>query len=220
MWFVKMIEKLDKVTAGNGMLAFSAILAVILLLIAVTVACLCKRERLYVCVAFLLVGGIEYVMFITDTTLKTGMLFRAITWLTVGVFWLFTVLTVFLSRRALQRKKTLLVSAKANALLPEKDNTYVRARLHTALRDDEISAERKRVPYENRSAVRLGYVRRLLAGMQDAPLSPAERLEVDTLSREFENYALCEKWSAVQLRAVNELFARLLKLAAKYAVEE
>ena len=106
--------------------------------------------------------------------------------------------------------------------MPERDNTYVRARLHTALRVEEdgaVSNVRKSVPYENRGAVRLGYARRLLAGVQDAPLTPAERLETDTLARAFAEYSVCEKWDTEQLRAVNELFARLLKLAAKYSVE-
>ncbi|MBQ4053887.1 MAG: hypothetical protein IJD33_06070 [Clostridia bacterium] len=221
MRFTKIIEYLDKMTDGNGLVCAAAILGGVLLLLAVVVACLCKKEKVYVCVAFPLVVGIECVMFATDTALKTGMLFRTIAWLSVGVCWLFTTLTIFFSRRALRKKKSLMVSAKASALLPEKDNSYVRARLHTALRGDDISAEeRKYVPYENRGAVRLGYVRRLLASMQDAPLLPAERLELESLSREFENYALSEKWNATQLRAVNELFARLLKLAAKYSVED
>lgn len=221
MRFMEMIAKLDEVTDGNGLLSFVAILCGFLLLLSVTVACLCKKESVYVATAFLSIAAMEYAIYVTETPLETVVQVWGITWVAVGGGWIFTLLTIFFLNRALHKKKRLIVSAKVNALLPERDNSYVRARLNTALRTEEISAEqRKRVPYENRGTVRLGYVRRLLASIQDAPLPPAERLEVETLSQEVENYARCEKWNATQLRAVNELFARLLKLAAKYSVEE
>ncbi len=222
MWFLKLVDVLDKLSYGNGFLCVAGIFGVALLSVAVTIACLCKNSGVYAGIALLIVGGMEGVAFAVDTPIRAATFFRAVSWGTVGVFGLFTTLIIALIRRGERRKRALYLSAKKTECLPERDNTYVRARLHTVLRAEEAGAsshERKSVPYENRGTVRLGYARRLLAGVQDAPLSPAERLETETLARSFEEYALCEKWSAEQLRAVNALFARLLKLAAKYAVE-
>lgn len=221
MWFSNVVDWLDNATKGNGILLAAAILGGVLLLVAVLIACLCKKQAVYTGVALLLVGGLEWVIFAADTQARAAAFFRAVAWLTVGALWLLTAAIVALAERLARRKRRLILNAKNNSdLLPEKGNSYVRARLHTALRaEKEADNVRKSVPYENRGSVRLGHARRLLAGVQDAPLSQAERLETERMARSFAEYALCESWSAEQLRAVNELFARLLKLAAKYSVE-
>ncbi len=222
MWFSNAVGWLDNATGGNGILLVAAIIGGVLLLVALLVSCLCQKQAIYAGIALLLVGGLEWVIFATDTQVRTAAFFRALAWLTVGALWLLTEGIIAFARRLARRKKRLILNGKSSSgLLPERNNSYVRARLHTALRAEEErgSNVRKNVPYENRGTVRLGYARRLLAGVQDAPLSPAERLETDALARSFAEYALCESWSTEQLRAVNELFARLLKLAAKYSVE-
>lgn len=221
MWFSNVVDWLDNATKGNGILLAAAILGGVLLLVAVLVSCLCKKQAVYTGVGLLLVGGLEWVIFAADTQARAAAFFRAVAWLTVGALWLLTAAIVALAERLARRKRRLILNAKNNSdLLPEKGNSYVRARLHTALHaEKETEPVRKAVPYENRGSVRLGHARRLLAGVQDAPLSQAERLETERMARSFTEYALCESWSAEQLRAVNELFARLLKLAAKYSVE-
>ena len=224
MWIANIIERLDLATGGNGLLCAGGILGGFLLLIIAVIACLCKSRGVYMAFSAMLIGGIEMVAFATDSAWQVAVFFRAIAWFAVGVVGVLVIGIIAFLRRLAYRKNRLIVNGnKGDGLLPERDNSYVRARLHTALRADNdgaISNVRKSVPYENRGAVRLGYARRLLAGVQDAPLSPAERLEVDTLSRSFAEYAVCERWDNEQLRAVNELFARLLKLSAKYCVDE
>ena len=223
MWFSNMLERLDAWTDGNGILFAAAIIGGVLLLVAVLAAYLCKNGGVYAGCAAAIIGGLEWVIFATETAVRAAAFFRAVAWLAVGALGLLTLSILALARRLARRNRGLITAAtKRGDLLPERDNTYVRARLHTALRVEEdgaVSNVRKSVPYENRGAVRLGYARRLLAGVQDAPLTPAERLETDTLARAFAEYSVCEKWDTEQLRAVNELFARLLKLAAKYSVE-
>ena len=98
--------------------------------------------------------------------------------------------------------------------LPDRDNSYVRARLSTALRGD-MGAEEERTEY----TVCLSYARELLAKLKAAPLTQAERLETDGLEGVFSLYFHKSKWSANDLRAVNGACARLIKLSAKYAVE-
>ena len=227
MWFCNVIESLDLATGGNGLLCGAVILGGIFLLIIAVVACLYKSKGVYMVFSAVLIGGMEMVAFATDSAWQAVVFFRAIAWLAVGVVGAFVIgIIAFLRRRAYRKSRLIVNGNKGDGLLPERDNSYVRARLHTALRAETtqekgvLSSQRKSVPYENRGAVRLGYARRLLAGVQDAPLSPAERLEVDTLSRSFAEYAVCERWDNEQLRAVNELFARLLKLSAKYGVDE
>ena len=224
MWIENIIERLDVLTGGNGWLCGVAILDGFLLPGVAVIACFCKSEALYAALSAVLMAGIEMVAFVSDSTWQAAAFIRAIAWLVVGVVGLLVVGIVALLRRFARRKARLILNEnKGGGRLPERDNSYVRARLYTALRGEEkdgISITRKSVPYENRGMVRLGYARRLLAGVQDAPLSPAERLEVEILARSFAEYALCERWDCEQLRSVNELFARLLKLSAKYGVEE
>lgn len=220
MQILGMYDRLDRWTEGNGILFVALCVGVCLLLVALVVACLCKNEWAFFGSATIVVGGVEWVLYYADTGVRAAAFFRATTWLAMGTCCLLTVVSVALLRRKAQRKKRLIIKAKGGEGLPERDNAYVRARLHTALRADGAVDERKRVPYENRGSVRLGYARKLIAGVQDAPLSPAERLETETLAQEFARYSVREKWTAEELRAVNELFARLLKLAAKYSVNE
>lgn len=223
MWYEQVVEWLDGTSGGNGILLLAAIVGGVLLFVAAIVACLCKNGGVYAACAAVLVGGVEWVIFMTETAVRAAAFFRAIAWLTVGAAGLVTVAVIALARRFARRKRWAIAAAKGSAdVLPERDNSYVRARLQTALHADgqgETLRERKSVPYENRGAVRLGYARRLLAGVQDAPLTQAERLETESLARTLADYATFEKWDSEQVRAVNDLFARLLKLAAKYSVE-
>lgn len=218
---MRILDWLDGRTDGNGTVVLAATIAAIFLLVAVTVACFSKKSSVFVGVALLVVGGLEYAFFALDTVVRTAAFFRAALWLAVGVSFVIVKTVIALLRWIESRKRRLILSKKGDGRLPDSGNSFVRARLHTALSagEDEMR-ERKSVPYENRGSVRLGYARRLLAGIQDAPLSPAERLETESLQKSFGQYASSEKWSGEDLRAVNELFARLLKLAAKYSVDE
>ena len=97
--------------------------------------------------------------------------------------------------------------------LPEKENSYVRARLSTALKDtgkDEA---------KHRDDVRIAYVRKLLARVKEEGLTPAERIQAEEISRLLAVYLVKDEWTTEELRAVNELFSSVLKLAGKYAVE-
>lgn len=99
-------------------------------------------------------------------------------------------------------------------VLPDRENSYVRARLSTALRSDGAEEEEK-ADY----AVCLSYARELLAKLKAAPLTQAERLETEGLEGVFSLYFHKPKWSANDLRAVNGACSRLIKLSAKYTKE-
>lgn len=98
--------------------------------------------------------------------------------------------------------------------LPDRDNEYIRSRLSTVLHTD--AAENSGENYQE--TVRLGYARKLLAKVKEAPLSLAERLETEEIGRVFALYLTKSEWKANEYRTVNELFSVLLKLSAKYCV--
>ena len=86
----------------------------------------------------------------------------------------------------------------------------MRARLNTALQTESEENTNERVDLE--------HARGLLAKIKEAPLSRAERLEAEEMSRLVAVYRDKESWSTSDLRAVNDAFSRILKLSAKYAV--
>lgn len=93
--------------------------------------------------------------------------------------------------------------------LPDRENEYVRQRLNTALNADMGGLE---------EPINLAYARGLLCKLKGEALTQAERLQIEETERAFAVYLAKEKWSAAELRAVNELCASLLKLSAKYAI--
>ncbi len=116
--------------------------------------------------------------------------------------------------RAKERKKSRAERARRlKFTLPDRENSYVRARLNTALQAEDKAVEGFEPAY-----LRLGYVRKMLAKVQEATLSPIERLDVEEMSGLLALYTAKEKWSAEDRKAVNEVFSRLLKLSAKYEI--
>lgn len=98
--------------------------------------------------------------------------------------------------------------------LPDRENGYLRDRLHTALQGnkEELSVEKHTV------GVRIGYARKMLAKIKEAPLTPVERIDVEEMARLLLMYERMEKWSTSDIKAISELFSRLLKLSAKYEI--
>lgn len=97
--------------------------------------------------------------------------------------------------------------------LPEQENTFVRARLNTVLR----------MPEESETPVLAGqvefaYAKNLLEKVFMAELSTTDRLQAQELSALFGVYHGKEKLQTYDMQAINEGFAKLLKLAAKYSV--
>ena len=114
-------------------------------------------------------------------------------------------------RRDYRRK----IERKLHFTLPDKENAFVRTRLNTVLQVVEESSDG-----ENRAEeyFRLEYVRRLLFAVKNAEISAVERLEITELVALFEMYARKTEWNSTEVRAVNDAFSRVLKLAAKYSV--
>lgn len=127
----------------------------------------------------------------------------------IAILALFFAGFIYTKRRSKKREKR--ENRQVEFALPESRNTYVRARLNTALKTDDADGEESR-------AVELAYARELLCRLKNAPLATAERLEIDEMGRALALYGEKKTWSAYDLRAVNDCLGRLLRLSAKYTV--
>ncbi len=121
---------------------------------------------------------------------------------------------IALKRKAKLRKKARIQAARRlEFTLPDEHNEYVRERLHTALRKEELLEKDKAgVP------VRLRYARQMLTLLKASPLSPIERLDVEEMDKVIALYQEERGLRSEEMKAVNEIFARLLKLSAKYEI--
>ena len=146
-----------------------------------------------------------------------GLIFQSAFWVGIigGVIVIFTLLffgLFYAKARAKKRekKRTKKETRQVEYSLPDRRNSYVRARLNTALKTENEEEESR--------AVELAYARELLCRLKNAPLATAERLEIEEMGRALAVYGEKKTWSAYDLRAVNDCLGRLLRLSAKYTV--
>ncbi len=130
----------------------------------------------------------------------------------IGVLNLFVLLLVAIrrfKRRTAERKREYF--RRLQYALPEENNGYVRQRLHTALKptDDESESE---------PTAEMGYAKELLLRLQNADLTKAERWELEELTKTLQLYEAKSRFSKLDCRGASDAFARLIKLAGKYAV--
>ncbi len=151
-------------------------------------------------------GGMEYALFLGVYACTTLLLLQTVIKLVRGIFSIVCALQ--------ERKRRKRQAARRLAFtLPDGENEYLRSRLRTALNGEE------KAPTDRESVgVRLRYVRRMLAKLKESPLSPVERLDVEEMSGLIAAYGEERKWSSEDIKAVNEIFARLLKLSAKHEI--
>lgn len=136
-------------------------------------------------------------------TFLAGLSGGVIALLGVGVF-------AFFRARKRKREERKAACRRVEFTLPESQNSYVRARLNTTLREEPISLESR--------GVELAYARELLSRLKGVPLATAERLELEEMGRALAVYGEKDVWSAYDLRAVNDCLGRLLRLSAKYTI--
>lgn len=132
--------------------------------------------------------------------------------LLIGTFNLTLLLVLAIRRRKLrnaERKRAYF--RRLQYALPERENGYVRQRLHTALKPEVDEAE-------SEPTAEMSYAKELLLRVQNADLSKAERWEVEELRRILQAYEEKSRWSKMDCRGVSDAFSHLMKLAGKYAV--
>lgn len=208
MW---MTEWLKRVFTGGSALITVFCVAVGLFLVATVLAYTLKGKGIFGAIVAATGGG----AFITLSVIGVALpkIFACFALLSVlgGALYLF--LFCALSVRAIvaeRKRRRAELGRRLQFTLPDRENSYIRARLNTALQTGQDEAVN--------GQINLAYARGLLAKIKEAPLSRAERLETDEMSKLMAFYIQKEKWSASDLSAVNDAFSRLLKLSAKYAV--
>ncbi len=144
---------------------------------------------------------------------KTALLTACFSCAIFGASYPCLLVALSLQRDARRRRQERAMQAKREAfVLPDKDNEYLRDRLLTSLCKGEEGS------VLTSEAFQLSYVRRTLVKLKVAALSPADRVETEKIAEEVAKYCAQTTLSVSQLRTLNERFARVLKLAAKYAV--
>lgn len=126
------------------------------------------------------------------------------------IFWLVRGTIVFFKRR----KRKFVPERQVEFMLPDKENTYVRSRLATVLNTEQQSETEK----EEELPLTFAHAKTLLHKLWFAPLSQAERLEMQELENYLEKYGARKRFNAKDVCILNDVFARLLKLSAKHGV--
>ena len=116
----------------------------------------------------------------------------------------------------IRQKKAAKIQAQRTVkmMLPDKENSFVRERLQQAMHITDI----KDLP-RAQTFFRFLYVQKLLVKISEQPLTTPERLEVMEINKFLGANLHQQNWSIDDVRAVNDCFARVLKLSAKYEVE-
>ena len=65
---------------------------------------------------------------------------------------------------------------------------------------------------------RADYAKKLFSKLQEAPLTKAERLEMQEVALLFSAYLKKSRWTVEDVRTMNDMFSSLLKISAKYAL--
>ncbi len=213
MWFEWGTETLFY---GNEALTIAFVCALAILLVAATLAFFLRAPSVFLAFAALTVGGgVLLVTFLGLPWSETPVFFSLLAVFIGGVYLFLFVALKIRARIAKRKKERAKAERKLQFALPDRDNSFVRARLNTVLQVDERPAFSSPVLQEG---VCFSHARTLLARVKEAPLSPAERLETDELSKMIALYLQKSDFTAEDARVVNEAFARILKLSAKYAV--
>ena len=187
------------------------------MVVAALVVFFCQDRGVYFALYSVAVGVSYLLLSANNTPLLVKSVCLALEAIFGGSVYFLLQLALAIKKRAVRRARK--KRAQENGLrqieytLPQRDNSFIRARLHTALRPDITNEAVDFAP-----DFRLEHARKLLYQMKNAPLSPAERLQLEDTEKLFYVYWKKERWTAEDVRLVNEIFSYLLKLSAKYAV--
>ncbi len=194
----------------------------LVMLIGIAVAwgmgCGFKSKEVYVALSFI-IGGV-FLIFAYQSSFEEKMIGAGLSLYGIifGVGYLLLLALFFLKRRIHERRERREgVEHGLKYTLPQRGNTFIRARLNTVLRDSNEVAE---TPTNTGAAKPLeaAYIKGLVAKLREAELSPAERLEMEDTARLFVLYLEKAKWTSTEQRKINDIFCYFLKLSAKYSV--
>lgn len=172
-----------------------------------------KSTGIY-CALALLVFGVACIATLTQTLqVKNAVYLTASFCVFAGVVYLslwFALRTQERIRRRKEERRAL--ARKIKFTLPEKENTFVQARLNTAL-----NSEVEKLKEEIVNPVPLAHALSLLATLREKKLSVADGLTCAELGAFLSLYQEKSRWTNEESQAVNSALAGVLKLTAKYS---
>ena len=201
---------MDFIKEFEGMMPIVCAVAAVLFLAAFLSFCL-RSSGIYI--AFIAILGGLYWVIMPAMGVEVAVLKKSAFVLAVfaGMVYLLLISLLALRRSRIERiRRRKEISRRLQYTLPQRENTYIRTRLNTALQvvgESEVSL-----------AVQLGYTHELLNRLWSAPLSVAERLQTEEIGKLLNLYKGKERWTAREVNGLNDVCATLLKLSAKYAV--
>ena len=216
MW---VFDAFFEMVAENGLIM---LISLLLLIAAATICFFCRDRGFFVAFAVMIVGGCVFVLLGTErAVLSTVSCLVGLCFMTAFVYVLLTCALIIRAVVLRRKKRRAEILRKVQYTLPEKDNSYIRSRLNTALNAANVPTH-KEMPLPKDEGVKedfqAGYARKLLAKLQEAPLTKAERLEMQEVSRLFSAYLKKSRWTVEDVRLINDMFSYLLKISAKYAI--
>ena len=181
-------------------------------------SCATKNISMFFAWFIMLLGGMYFALHYLSIQLKQAFpLFAALAIVCGGMYMVIFVLFRIRERKKLRKKEKNIQFRALEYSLPDRENTYIRERLNSALQsdyDNKIYNE----SVDEEIQFRFTYARKILLKLKSARLSAMERLETEEMENMLSLYRKKESYSIEDVRMINESFGRILKLAAKYSV--
>ena len=206
--------KIGEFIAQNRALVAVCVSAVILLCAAAILTVKTGRSGLYWACSVAIGGGVALFALGCKIQFTIGAYTVAVLCVLDGVGYILAACGLLARERAWTRRAERREAArKLQYCLPDRENSFVQARLNTVLRTD---CGEDGLPVSEQ--IDLGYARMLLAALREKPLSVGEKLQTEDIGKSFGAYLQKPHWSVADLRAVNDAFSALMKLCAKYSI--
>jgi predicted nucleic acid-binding Zn ribbon protein len=218
MW---VFEWLADLIENNPMMVFVLCVSVLLYFGTALIGFCCRDRGLYAGIAAMITCGVFVVFAAAEKPIEILLVVAVgFSFIGAGFYVLMTCGLIWRAHILRRRKRRAEILRKVQYTLPEKDNTYIRERLNTALHTDVPAAKTENATQEigNKENFQTSYARKLLEKLQEAPLTKAERLEMQEVSRLFSAYLRKSRWTVEDVRLINDMFSYLLKISAKYAI--
>ena len=116
------------------------------------------------------------------------------------------------TRIAKRREERRMVERKLKLTLPERENTFIQARVNTAL-----NAETQNLISQPAQPISLSHALALLASLREKELSTADGLTCAELFAFLSLYKEKSLWTSKESQDINVALAGILKLSAKYS---
>ncbi len=117
-------------------------------------------------------------------------------------------------KKRLQRER---LEKERSFTLPDRENSFVRERLNGVLREKRETDDKKIFAVDGEK-LRLEYVRGLISKTKASPISAADRLEINRLSKRITEIVSQELLTLRETYELSDCFLSVIRLAAKYAV--